>query len=155
MAEHLNESRIKKLCEILDGWRGELTWEALADASEPLLGHRYSRQSLYSHEALRRAFEVRKTILRNQNQVRQKRASNLETALDRIERLTSENARLKAENTALLEKFATWCYNTYANPNGIPDESVLNKPLPLTDRDRSLERKRPVDHRKTKQGGPK
>lgn len=153
MAVHLNESRILRIIKILDGWRGELTWEGLAEAAAPLVGHRYTRQALQSHEELRRAFGVRKTILRNQNQVRQTRASDLEGALDRIERLTTENARLKAENTALLEKFACWSYNTYANPNGIPSEKKLNKPLKRVDRDRSEEPLKTQTVAKSHRGG--
>jgi integrase len=52
-------------------------------------------------------------------------------------RLEAETARLKTENTRLLEQFVRWSYN--ANNRGVGEE-VLNRPLPAVNRDSSFRR---------------
>jgi hypothetical protein len=132
-AKNLHDEDIGKIVEILDGWSGLLTWDLLIDAVEKRLFSRYTRQALHKHVRIRDAFSQRKGTLAERGDRPQKVASSpeLQIALDRIERLSAENARLKAENTSLLEQFVRWAYNAHTRNL---DENFLNRPLPAIDR---------------------
>lgn len=132
MAKQLTDNDIETVVKILDGWTGKLTWEALIDAIQIRIGCRYTRQALDRHERIKRAYTVRKNTLRHGTEIPEVRSVELQKALQRIERLTAENERLKAENSALLEQFARWAYN--AHTKGL-DEAILNRPLPAVNRD--------------------
>ncbi|MGE5546440.1 MAG: hypothetical protein ACM33T_06060 [Solirubrobacterales bacterium] len=134
MSKRLSEADISAICELIDGWRGPLTWESLVDGVEGLLGKRYSRQALHAHERVHEAYRVRKNILRNMPESAPRGSVEIKCAQDRIDRLEAENARLRAENDRLLAQFATWAYN--AHLAGLTPER-LNNPLPPTDRDRT------------------
>jgi hypothetical protein len=122
------------IVEVLDGWSGRLTWEALVEAVERREGLRYTRQTLHRHERIRLAYTVRKKALSVQEPTRETASPELQVALERIARLESENRRLEAENNALLEQFARWAYN--AQTRNLTKE-FLNNPLPAVDRERS------------------
>ncbi|MNR59050.1 hypothetical protein D3C85_1802120 [compost metagenome] len=66
-----------------------------------------------------------------------KRPASLSIAEQRIHRLESENQRLKAENSHLLERFVRWQYN--ALKRGL-SQGVLDAPLPRIDRDSAEKR---------------
>lgn len=132
MAKQLTDNDIETVVKILDGWTGKLTWEALIDAIQIRIGCRYTRQALDRHERIKRAYNVRKNTLRHGTERPEVRSVELQKALQRIERLTAENERLKAENNALLEQFARWAYNAHTKGH---DEAILNRPLPAVNRD--------------------
>lgn len=122
------------IVEVLDGWSGRLTWDALVEAVERREGLRYTRQTLHRHERIRLAYTVRKKALSVPEQTRETASPELQVALERIARLEGENHRLEAENNALLEQFARWAYN--AQTRNLTKE-FLNNPLPAVDRERS------------------
>jgi hypothetical protein len=133
--KNLDDSVVATIVEVLDGWSGRLTWEALIQAVERRDGLRYTRQTLHRHERIRLAFAVRKKALAGEDeQPRQASSPELQVALDRIARLEAENQRLVAENNALLEQFARWAYN--AHTRNLTEE-LLNNPLPDVDREQS------------------
>jgi len=133
--KNLDDSVVATIVEVLDGWGGRLTWEALIEAVQRREGLRYTRQALHRHERIRLAFTVRKKALSGEDaQPRQATSPELQVALDRIARLEAENQRLVAENHALLEQFARWAYN--AHTRNLTDE-FLNNPLPAVDREQS------------------
>jgi len=131
-AKNLRDEDIERIVEVLDGWSTKLTWELLIDAVEKRLFARYTRQALHKHARIKEAFAQRKAWLAGGGRPRRAAASpELQLALDRIERLTGENERLKAENNRLLEQFVRWAYNAHTRNL---DQSFLNRPLPEVDR---------------------
>ena len=131
-SKNLGDAEIKQIVEILDGWTGKLTWELLIDAIELRMFNRYTRQSLFKHERIRHAFELRKNEIPLEGEtVSRVESPQLQAALDRIARLETENRRLESENNRLLEQFARWAYN--AHIRGL-DKDFLNQPLPAVNR---------------------
>ncbi|MBX8540402.1 hypothetical protein K5D51_11070 [Pseudomonas cichorii] len=131
MAKHLTKRDIDLLVGLIDGWDGKLTWDALCDEAEGLIGTRPTRQTLNAHPRIKSAFSDKKTQLRVGFKPT-KRPQSLAIAEQRIHRLESENQRLKAENNRLLERFVRWQYN--ALKRGL-SQVVLDDPLPEIDRD--------------------
>ena len=81
-AKNLDDTDIKKIVEILDGWTGKLTWELLIDAVELRLHNRYTRQTLHKHERIKKAFELRKAALSDGDEdIRIVRSPELQKAL--------------------------------------------------------------------------
>jgi hypothetical protein len=134
MSSHLSDQDIETIVGILDGWSGRLTWNTLIDAIEVNLGQGYTRQALSKHDRIKRAFTVRKRTLSKYSAIPSHRSLELQKALERIERLKAENARLRADTDDLRDQFARWAYNAFTK--GITEE-FLDKPLPPTDRDRT------------------
>ncbi|NIF56251.1 hypothetical protein [Burkholderia sp. Ax-1724] len=134
--KNLGDEVIETIVQVLDGWSGKLSWEALIDAIEKRTGLKYTRQALHRHERIRLAFTVRKKQLSRQpdEQSHETVSPELQAALQRIVRLEAENQRLAAENSSLLEQFARWAYN--AQTRNLTKE-ILNSPLPAVDRERS------------------
>ena len=125
---NLSDADISTIAEILDGWRGRLTWRLLIDEIEKRLGSPYSRQALSKHNRIQNAFQLRKEAAHQQPGVKKPPASpEMQAALDHIARLEAQSERREAENYRLLEQFAVWAYN--ARIRGI-DETALNQPLP-------------------------
>lgn len=132
-AKNLRDEDVAKIVGILDGWAGKLTWELLIDSIEKRFFSRYTRQALHKHTRIKDAFAQRKGALANGGERPRKTVSSpeLQLALDRIDRLTGEVERLKAENTRLLEQFVRWAYNAHTRNL---DEDFLSRPLPAVDR---------------------
>lgn len=135
MARRLTDADIAAVCELLDGWRGPLTWEGLVASVEQRFGHRYTRQALNLHLRISDAFKLRKRALRD---VPERPSSStpvgVQAMQERLSRLEAENARIKAENQRLLEQFVRWSYN--ASLRGL-DDRCLNQALPRVDRERT------------------
>lgn len=135
-AENLDAATIEQVVQVLDGWAGKLTWDALVTAVAERTGCTYTRQALHRHERIFKAFQIRKQNL-SRSKPQQRAPESLSTAevttlMDRCARLDAENARLKAENERLLLQFDVWAYN--AHTRGL-DEDFLNRPLPAIDRE--------------------
>lgn len=131
MAKHLTARDIELLVGLIDGWNDKLTWDALCDEAASLIGTKPTRQTLNAHPAVKSAFSDKKTQLKTGLKPT-KRPQSLAIAEQRINRLESENQRLKAENDRLLERFIRWQYN--AQKRGL-SHAVLDEPLPKIDRD--------------------
>lgn len=131
MAKHLTNRDIELLVGLIDGWNGKLTWDALCDGAESLIGTRPTRQTLNAHTRIKSAFGDKKAQQKAGFQP-SKRPASLAIAEQRIHRLESENQRLKGENNHLLERFVRWQYN--ALKHGV-SQGVLDAPLPRIDRD--------------------
>lgn len=132
-SKNLDDKLIEQVVEILDGWTGPLSWNALLVQVESRLQQSYTRQTLYKHERIRLAFALRKKALATGQASDPKKVANpvLQTALDRISRLEAENERLKVENANLLEQFMRWTYNASTRGLGI---DFLNQALPHVDK---------------------
>lgn len=135
MAKHLTVRDIELLVGLIDGWNGKLTWDALCDEGESLIGRRPTRQTLNAHPRIKSAFSDKKTQQKTGFKPT-KRPESLAIAEQRIHRLESENQRLRAENTRLLERFVRWQYN--AQKRGL-SQADLDSSLPKIDRDSAEE----------------
>lgn len=117
--------------ELLDGWKGTLTWDALSEASLRAIGMNPTRQTLSRIVRIQDAFAAAKARIRVGDGEVRKVPHSIKLAADRIARLENENARLSRENAALLEQFVVWQYNAYVK--GMT-QAELNRPLPKVDR---------------------
>jgi len=134
LAKHLTQTDVEAIISIIYAWKDEkLTWEGICEASEPIIGKNPTRQSLNANKLIKEAYSSRKTTLKVQGVVTPKPGS-LTMAGDRIARQQSEIESLKQKNSALLEQFVIWQYNTYKY--GMK-ENQLNEPLPRIDRERT------------------
>ncbi len=134
MAKHLTADDVTAIINIIDGWRDEkITWEQLCDASAQVVGKKPTRQSLDGNTQIKEAYLAKKKGLKV-HAPKTALPSSLNAAAERITRLQSENERLKAKNSELLEQFVVWQYNAYKY--GLK-EHQLNEPLPRIDRERT------------------
>lgn len=132
LAKHLTKQDVEAIVNLILGWGEEkLSWEAVCEASEPLVGKKPTRQSLNNNQSIRDAFTARKSGIR-QLGIHKPKPSNLNVAADRISHLRAENDMLKKKNAALLEQFVRWQYNAYKY--GMT-EAKLNEPMPTIDRE--------------------
>lgn len=132
MAKHLNASEVDAIIKLILNWKGgRLTWDAICDSCQPLVGKRPTRQSLSKNSDIVAAYESVKAIQKAGPQLRQ--PTSLQVAAGRIAGLESQNQRLREENRLLKQQFVLWQYNAYRR--GLR-EHELNQPLPLIDRGR-------------------
>ena len=134
MPKHLSKRDIEAIVNLILGWdEKKLTWEAVCESAEKIIGRKPSRQSLFANKEIKEAFKARKTgIGQRGNEL--PRPGNLNIAAERIKRLRNENEALKKKNKELLEKFVIWQYNAYKH--GVK-EHELNEPLTRIDRERT------------------
>lgn len=126
MAKHLSDTDIGSIVGILDGWKGNLNWEALCDACLPIIGSRPVRQTLMKFARIKNAFLATKKRLK-EGAPKLSAPPSMRIAVERIARLERENERLKRENRELLQQFVVWQYN--AHIHGLKKHE-LNKALP-------------------------
>lgn len=134
MAKHLNRQDIEAIVNLIRGWNEpKITWAAICDEVEPLVGKRPTRQSLSAHEAITDAYQSKKDSIKGKGPVKPRPAS-LNAAASRIANLEAEVAELKEQNRKYKQMFVVWQYNAYKR--GMTDES-LNAAMPKIDRERS------------------
>ncbi len=134
MSKHLKKSDIEAIINIIYSWDEEkITWDAICEAAEPVVGKKPTRQSLNAIKQIKEAYTLKKSGLKVHGPRKAKPVS-LNAAAERIARQQSEIDSLKAKNAALLEQFVVWQYNSYKY--GLK-EHQLNEPLPRIDRDRT------------------
>jgi len=139
VGRHLTDRDTERVVALLDGWTGTLTWDSLAEACGPTIGSCPARQTLYRATRIRQAYGLAKARLKSGVPATSTPAS-LQAAAERIARLEAESARLKAENSALLQQFVVWQYN--AHIKGMT-ESELGRPLPAIDRGATESKSKP------------
>ena len=134
MAKHLNQRDMAAIVSLIYGWSDtKLTWDAICEAAEPLVGKKPTRQSLNAHEAIVTAYSVVKKGLREVGP-KNPRPGSIKMAAARIAKLERELEQAKEENRLLKQQFVIWQYNVYKH--GL-NEYQLNEPLPKIDRERS------------------
>jgi len=134
LAKHLNRQDIEAIVNLIRGWdEPKITWAAICDEVEPLVGKRPTRQSLSAHEAITDAYQSKKDSIKGKAPVKPRPAS-LNAAASRIVNLEAEVAELKEQNRKYKQMFVVWQYNAYKR--GMTDES-LNAAMPKIDRERS------------------
>ncbi len=139
MAKHLSRQDITAIVSLIRGWEEtKLTWAAICEEAEPLIGKLPTRQSLNAHEAITTAYQAKKNSLKGKAP-KKPRPASLNAAASRIANLEAELAEVKEQNRKYKQMFTIWQYNAYKK--GI-NESQLNMPLPKIDRERSDNEKR-------------
>lgn len=134
LAKHLTKSDISAIINIIQGWdEGKLTWDDICESASKIVGKKPTRQSLNSNCLIKEAYEVKKSGLKIHGP-RTATPSSLKVASARISKQQSEIDGLKAKNSALLEQFVKWQYNSYKY--GLK-EHQLNESLPRIDRERT------------------
>lgn len=134
LAKHLTKSDISAIINIIQGWdEGKLTWDAICESASKIVGKKPTRQSLNSNTLIKEAYELKKSGLKIHGP-RTATPSSLKVAGVRIAKQQSEIDSLKAKNSALLEQFVKWQYNSYKY--GLK-EHQLNESLPRIDRERT------------------
>jgi hypothetical protein len=135
LAKHLTKADILAILDTINGWKKPpITWDAICDAVQPIVGKRPTRQSLSSYALVKVAYKKKAETL-SFEYIPRPSPSSLSVSQARIEKLEAELAVMAARNQLLLEKFVVWQYN--ASKNGI-SESMLNERLPRIDRERSV-----------------
>jgi hypothetical protein len=133
MAKHLKPDNVQYIVNLIRDWRGEkITWEAICLEVNSVFSSTTTRQTLFSHKAIREAFIARKKGLKTGATLPV--PSSLAYAAKRIARLQVEISELNMQNTALKELFVVWQYNAYKR--GLK-ESDLHEPLPQINRERT------------------
>ncbi len=139
-APDINDELVRVVLEIIDDWKGKLTWDLLLEAVEKASGHLYSRFTFSEYPEIANAFSFKKDALRGTWNVERSepRDERVRAALEQSERFKSKVKRLEAENTLLTEQFVTWAIN--AERKGVTLD-MLNAPLtkPLRDRSKGVD----------------
>lgn len=135
--KNIDETVIREVLQVLDGWQGKLTWELLIEAIARRTGRFYTRQAFHKHPQIKTAFKACKSHLRRSTPVLNRISKSLTIneitlLMERCARLEAENARLNSENERLLLQFLVWSYN--AHVRGLSEE-YLNRPLPNINRE--------------------
>lgn len=134
MAKNLNRQEIQAIVNLIRGWdEPKITWAAICEDVEPLVGKKPTRQSLSAHEAITAAYQAKKDALKGKLPAKPRPAS-LNAAASRIANLEAELAELKDQNRQYKQVFVLWQYNAYKH--GMT-ESKLNASMPKIDRERS------------------
>lgn len=101
LAKHLDNRDINAIVNLIRGWKEpKLSWSAICEAAEPLVGKLPSRQSLNAHEAIVTAYQTKKEALKGRGP-KNPRPASLNIAAARIVNLESEIEELKEENNSL------------------------------------------------------
>lgn len=138
MAKHLSKQDIESIVNLVQGWEGQkLTWDAICNAAQPLIGKKPTRQSLYAHDRVKIAYKMAKKSAKAPP--RPHLPGSLSIAAMRLAKLEKEVELLKEENRQYKQLFVRWQYNSYKY--GLK-EHQLNEPLPRIDRERSDGEKR-------------
>ena len=139
LAKNLNRQEIQAIVNLIRGWdEPKITWAAICEDVEPLVGKKPTRQSLSAHETITAAYQAKKDTLKGKSPTKPRPAS-LNAAASRIANLEAELAELKEQNRRYKQMFVLWQYNAYKH--GMT-ESKLNAPMPKIDRERSDNEKR-------------
>ena len=139
MAKHLTRYDISAIVNLIRGWEEpKLTWSAICEEAELLIGKLPTRQSLNAHEAITKAYRAKKDALKG-IAPKKPRPASLNAAASRIANLATELAELKEQNRKYKQMFTVWQYNAYKH--GM-QESQLNMALPKIDRERTDGEKR-------------
>ena len=97
MAKHLDNRDINAIVNLIRGWQEpKLSWSAICEAAEPLVGKLPSRQSLNAHETIVTAYQTKKEALKGRCR-KKPRPASLNIAAARIVNLGSEIEELKEE----------------------------------------------------------
>jgi hypothetical protein len=131
MASPITNKQLKSITEIIREWplKYKLTWEAICDASEVIIGYRPTRQAFANKPLLINAYKTRKSEIKaKQNALSGvARPKSIPSAMEQILKLRQENERLKKELSLMAETAQRFIHN--ASLHGLT-RAQLMKPLP-------------------------
>ncbi len=134
--KHIRPADVQGIVSIIRNWSDEkMTWDAVCDESELILGYRPGRQGLSAHAAVQEAFSARKSGLKGDPPPRTALPSSLAAAAHRLASKDAEIREVKLLNEKLNEQFAIWLYS--ATVVGKLTLDQLNLPPPVIDRQRT------------------
>lgn len=118
------------IANLIIEWRGPLSWGAVVTAAERLCGHKWTRQGLYNHEAIRKAYQDKADAQKRRSCVQEGDIAT-RVLLDRIEHRDFEISQLRKRIHAYDEMFIR--YQANAHRLGIAP-AELDQPLPPVQR---------------------
>lgn len=131
---NLTTADVSKVVDLIRSWpENRVTWMLLVERVATYVGHRWTRQALEKHEAIKGAYQAAREGRRPAS-----RAATRDPAevvwQRRAEVLQQEVERLKQQLATYEERFVRYEYNAHAR--GI-DPAELGRPLPGIDRGRT------------------
>lgn len=126
MARHLTDDDVRRIVNLLKNWKFDLTWDLLVKACSHSLNIQTTRQALNRKIQIKEEFGIRKRSLKTGTD-ETARPNSINSAHERINRLTKRVKELEYQNTRYQEMFKRWQYN--AESRGV-DKDTLNRPMP-------------------------
>jgi hypothetical protein len=129
----LTQGRVDQVLGLIERWQVSwvrLTGENLAEKAGTCLGFKTTRPALLNskkHPQIRKAYDDRVDELYGKKGPPKPKAPTEMVRAGRVQELEDENAKLRAANTAMRQKFVVWLGN--ARAKGMT-EADLNAPLP-------------------------
>lgn len=131
MASPIPNKQLKIIARMIREWplNDKLTWEAICDASEVIIGYRPTRQAFANKPFLVNAYKVRKAEIKAKQEALSgvARPKSIPVAMEQILRLRQENERLRKELGLMAETAQRFIHN--ASLHGLT-RAQLMKPLP-------------------------
>lgn len=136
----LTQGRVDQVLGLIERWQASwvrLTGESLAEKAETCLGFRTTRPALLNskkHPQIRKAYDDRVGVLYGEKAPPKPKAPTEMVRVGRVQELEDENAKLKAANTAMRQKFVVWLGNARAKGMSEADlNAMLPSPRPEND----------------------
>jgi hypothetical protein len=129
---HIKPAHVTGIQLLIRSWGEEkLSWEAVCEAAEPILGYKPSRSGLSSHAGLLEAFQARKQGLQSRPTTTRPLPGSLASAARQLAAKDAEIVELQRTITKFEEQFERWQYNARL---GRVTLEQLDEPLPRIDR---------------------
>lgn len=119
-----DEDRIASF--IQDWCNPKLSWDLLVTACKKELGIETTRQALNTRPRIKALIKIRKTELKAPSKA-PGYVKDIQTANERIEKLSKRVEELRYANEQLIDMFIRWQYNAYLYN---VSEEKLNQPVP-------------------------
>lgn len=131
----IKDQDVEAIVHIIRAWsKGKISWFALCNACNPVLGYVPTRQALNGHQPIKDSFQAKRSAFKRTTVNRKPLPSSLAVASDRIARLNAMVASLREENDRLRDCLVIWQYNAYKH--GMTQKQ-LEESLPVIDRERN------------------
>lgn len=128
---HIRPEHVRAICNIIHGWdQPKLSWVAVCEATQSVLGYLPSRSGLSAHEMITKSFQSRKDTLKEAAPVSRLPNSRLQASAI-IAARDAEIAAIKMLQCEFEARFVRWQYN--ASVRNVTLEQ-LDTPLPEIDR---------------------
>jgi hypothetical protein len=129
---HIKPAHITAIQQLIRAWdQDKISWDAVCEAAEPILGYRASRSGLSSHAGLLEAFQARKQGLKTRPTTARPLPGSLASAARQLAAKEAEIAELRRTIGKFEQQFERWQYN--ARLRRVTLEQ-LDEPLPHIDR---------------------
>jgi len=128
---HIRPAHVQAICNIIHGWeQPKLSWVAVCEAAQSVLGYLPSRSGLSAHEMVTKSFQAKKSGLKVAAPV-SRLPNSRQQASAIIAARDAEISTLKLLQCEFEARFVRWQYN--ASVRNVTLEQ-LDTPLPEIDR---------------------